>query len=113
MSFQVLLTDDAEADLEEIHAYAAAHDGPQKASYVLDRIQRAFLSLSQTPHRGTYPPELLQVGVREFREVFFKPYRMLYRVRGKSVVVLVIADGRRDFRALLLRRLLAAERGPD
>ena len=40
--------------------------------------------------------------------MFFKPYRIIYRVMGDGVYVLVIADGRRDMRALLQRRLLRA-----
>ena len=46
--------------------------------------------------------------MREYREVFFTPYRIIYRVAGSDVHVLVIADGRRDMRALLERRLLQA-----
>ncbi len=46
--------------------------------------------------------------MREYREVFFKPWRIIYRVVGGDVHVLVIADGRRDMRTLLERRLLQA-----
>ena len=41
-------------------------------------------------------------------EVFLKPYRIIYRVREDDVYVLVIADGRRNMRALLEQRLLQA-----
>jgi toxin ParE1/3/4 len=44
--------------------------------------------------------------VRDFRETAFKPYRVIYRVEGKRVLVYVIADGRRDLQSLLSRRLL-------
>ena len=46
--------------------------------------------------------------IREYREVFFKPYRIIYRVMNENVYVPVIADGRRDMRTLLERRLLLA-----
>ena len=46
------------------------------------------------------------MGIREFRELFFKPYRIIYRIVGRNVYVLLIADGRRDFQTLLQRRLL-------
>ena len=52
--------------------------------------------------------ELLDIGIREYREIFFKPYRIIYRVMGDKVYVLVVADGRRDMQALLQRRLLQA-----
>ena len=37
------------------------------------------------------------------------PYRIIYRESEDDVYVLVIADGRRDMRALLERRLLRAQ----
>jgi toxin ParE1/3/4 len=40
--------------------------------------------------------------------VFFKPYRLIYRVIGRDVVVFVIADGRQGMQSLLRRRLLGA-----
>ena len=42
------------------------------------------------------------------RQVHFKPFRVIYRVVGQNIVVLVIADGRRNLKALLERRLLGA-----
>jgi toxin ParE1/3/4 len=106
--FEVFLTDDALRDLEEIDDYIAAADSPQKAEYVIGRIEEAFLSLSDMPERGSYPGELLSLGIKEYREVFFKPYRIVYRVQDKSVYVYLIADGRRDMQTLLSRRLLGA-----
>ena len=106
MPFAVQLTDDAARDLEEIVDYISRQDAPGSAEYVLERIEQAFQGLSALPERGSYPRELLELGIREYREVFFKPYRIIYRVRGDGVYVMVIADGRRDMRALLERRLL-------
>ena len=108
MPYLVQLTEDAAPDLEEIYTYIRRHDSPGSANYVLGEIERAFQGLSEHPERGAYPRELLELGIREYREVFFKPYRVIYRVTGDNVYVLVIADGRRDMRALLLRRLLHA-----
>jgi toxin ParE1/3/4 len=108
MSFAVLLTNDAARDLDELYDYIAAHDTPQKADYVLEQIVKAFSMLSEFPERGAYPKELLALGIREYREVFFKPYRIIYRVMDKNVYVLLIADGRRDMQSMLQLRLLYA-----
>ena len=108
MSFLVQLTADAARDLSEICEYIDRHDAPGRADYVLERIEKTFRSLSEHPQRGSYPKELLDVGIREYREIFFKPYRIIYRVIENNVYVLVIADGRRDMQALLQRRLLQA-----
>ena len=106
MPFSVLLTDDAALDLEEVYDYIAVQDGPRGADDVLEQIEKAFSRLSEFPERGAYPKELLTLGIREYREVFFKPYRIIYRVIDKNVYVLLIADGRRDMQSLLQRRLL-------
>ena len=106
MPFAVLLTNDAARDLDEIYHYIALHDAPQKADSVLEQIEKAFSRLSESPERGACPKELLPLGIREYREVFFKPYRIIYRVMDENVYVLLIVDGRRDMQLLLLRRLL-------
>jgi toxin ParE1/3/4 len=108
MQFAVLLTNDAAKDLEVLHDFIAVHDAPQEADYVLEKIEKAFSRLSKFPERGAYPRELLALGIREYREVFFKPYRIIYRVIDRNVYVMLIADGRRDMQSLLQRRLLGA-----
>ena len=106
MPFAVLLTGHAARDLEELCNYIERHDLPGNADHVLDRIEQALASLTRSPERGTYPKELLALGIREYREIFFKPYRIIYRVAENNVYVLLIADGRRDLNVLLQRRLL-------
>lgn len=78
------------------------------ANFLSDRIEKAFTSLSESPERGAYPKELLALGIREYREIFFRPYRIIYRSVEKNVYVLLIVDGRRDMQMLLQRRLLEA-----
>lgn len=108
MSYAVFLTDDAASDLEDLYDYIESHDVPEQADYVLNKIEEAFSSLSDYPERGAYPEELLAVGLREYREIYFKPYRIIYRVIDQNIYVMVIADGRRDMQSLLQRRLLQA-----
>ena len=108
MPFEVQLTADAVRDLEDIHDDISERHSLSEADCVLERIERAFTSLAEHPHRGSYPKELLDIGIREYREVFFKPYRIIYRVTASHVYVLLIADGRRDMQSLLQRRLLQA-----
>jgi len=105
MSFTVRFTHGARDDLRAIHAYIAENGSQEKADYVAREIARAVLALRTAPNRGSHPPELLSRGNRSYRQVVFKPYRILYRVRGKTVFVGVIADGRREMTSLLARRL--------
>lgn len=104
--FDVLLTDGAEQDLESIHDYIAHFDCVANANYVLDQLVKVAESLSRFPDRGSYPKELVALGIKEYRQTFFKPYRVIYRVVGSEVIIHLIADGRRDLQSLLARRLL-------
>jgi len=106
MKFAVRLTADALRDLEEIDDWISANDSPAKATHVVERIEAAMGALRSFPRRGAHPPELLELGIREYRETFFKPYRILYRIEGGEVIVYLIADGRRDMQELLGRRLV-------
>ena len=106
--YRVVLTAGAEQDLESIHDYVAEFDSPVNADRLLDQLVRLADGLSHFPERGSHPKELIAVGVREYRQVFFKPYRLVYRVIGPEVVIYMIVDGRRDMQSLLARRLLAS-----
>lgn len=106
MPYEVLLTEDAEQDLEDLYAYIARFDSPKNADYVLGRLLEVAESLATSPERGSQPKELRSLGIQEYRQVFFKPYRAIHRVLDKNVVIYVIADGRRDMQSLLSRRLL-------
>ena len=108
MRYEVLLTEGAERDLEAIYDYIAEFDSHARAEHVLDKLLAVAESLATFPGRGRYPQELQALGIREFRQTFFKPYRVIYRVLGKHVFISVIADDRRDMQSLLARRLLGA-----
>ena len=108
MRYAVLLTEGAEHDLEELHDYLAEFDSSANADYVLDRLLEVVERLATVPERGTIPRELLALGIREYRQTFFRPYRVIYRVMGRQVFIYLIADGKRDMQSLLARRLLGS-----
>ena len=105
MPYEVLFTRDAERDLEEIYDFIRLHDSQRSADYVLDRLLAVTDTLSADPSRGSTPKELRDVGMTEFNQIFFKPYRLIYRRVDRQVIVYLVADGRRDMQTLLLRRL--------
>ena len=105
---RVRLTRDASRDLETIHDYIAAHDSALKASRVLDRLLECADSLASAPERGSHPRELLALGITDYRQISFKPYRVIYWIEGETVNILLIADGRRNMQTLLSSRLLGA-----
>jgi plasmid stabilization system protein ParE len=89
----VTLTPIADADLDEITAWLAA-ESPARAALVLARIEAAILSLARFPDRHARAPEGDAAGV-PIRHVSVSDYRVLYCVRGRSVVVLRVGHGAR------------------
>lgn len=106
--YEVVLTLGAERDLESIYDYIAEVDGKANANDMLDRLIEAVEGLARFPERGSYPKELVALGIKEYRQTQFKPYRLIYRVMARQVVIYLIVDGRRDMQSLLANRLLGA-----
>ena len=104
--YEVLLTRGAEHDLESIHDDIAESDCVANANRVLDRLMQVVEGLAQFPERGSYPKEVAALGIKEYRQTAFKPYRVIYRIVGNQLVIHLIVDGRRDMQSVLARRLL-------
>jgi len=108
MRYEVVFTQGAEQDLESIYDYIAEFDCVANANDVLDRLMGVVEELAQLPERGSYPKELVALGIKAYRQMAFKSYRVIYSVVGSQVVIVLIADGRRDMQSVLARRLLGA-----
>ena len=86
---------------EAIHDYISEFDCVANAYHVLDGLMDFVESPSKYPQRGIYPEELVGLGIKEYRQTFFKPYRVIYRVTGSQVINYLIADGRRGVQTVL------------
>ena len=106
MAFEVLMSEDAQRDIEDIYRYIASADAIEKAERVLQALEQICFALSEFPERGNVPKELHPLGMTEFREAHYKPYRVIYRISGQKVVIYCVVDGRRDMQSLLHRRLI-------
>jgi toxin ParE1/3/4 len=106
MRFTVDLTQSAERDLEEVYRHVAAGDGTDRAEKLFTALIEACRSLADFPGRGNRPKELSDLAGRDIREAHYKPYRILYEVKGDLVVVHAVLDGRRDMLTLLEQRLM-------
>ena len=106
MKYQVLLVAEAEEDVFDIYRYVLRTDGRDRADHVLQKLQDTCESLTEMPRRGHNPPELEHVGLQGFREVHFKPYRVIYQIVGRKVYIHCVLDGRRAIQEVLERRLL-------
>ncbi len=106
MEYEVFLTSDAEADILEIYKYVALHDSVNNADHLLQKLKDSCLNLENYPGRGHLPPELERINVREYFEIHFKAYRIIYQIREKKVFIHCVLDGRRNLQDLLQERLL-------
>ncbi len=106
MKFSVHLIEDAEDDLFDICRYVAEEDSPKKAEKLINGIEEICSNLEELPERGHLPPELERIGIFSYREVHFKPYRIIYQIMDKDIFIHCILDGRRDMEEILQHRML-------
>ncbi len=104
--YAVFLVHTAEQDLLNLYKYVALYDAPEKANALIDKIESLCEKLKDFPERGHCPPKLLRIGIKDFLEIHFKPYRIIYRIFDKNVYIYCILDGRRNMQTLLEQRLL-------
>lgn len=104
--FEVIIGEEAEADLHALYIHIALTDGVEQAALIQDRLMAAVLSLETLPMRGKCPEETLALGVTDFREIQSPPWRIFYYIDRNTVAVVAVLDGRRNINVLLQRRLL-------
>ena len=106
MNYKVYIISDAENDIIEIYNYILNTDCQENAEYVLNKIEETCLSLNNMPSRGHIPPELERLGIYHYKEIHFKPYRLIYEISNSKIFIHCVLDGRRSLQQLLEKRLL-------
>ena len=81
-------------DLREIRQYVRL-DKPSAAQNLARTIRKKVLRLKEQPLSGRIVPELAELG---YREIIVSPYRIVYQVKDRSVVILRVWHGRRAMR---------------
>ena len=106
MRYKVVILSEAEDDIFDIYRYILLNDSSEHANYVFEKIEETCQNLNELPDRGHIPPELEYIGVTAFREIHFKPYRIIYEIDKNLVFIHCVLDGRRDLQQLLEKRFL-------
>jgi toxin ParE1/3/4 len=106
MNFNVQMLPEADDDLVDIYHYVANHDSIGQADKLLDSLELKCTSLINNPERGHSVQELERIHATGFREIHFKPYRIIHQITGNAVFIHAVIDGRRELQELLERRLL-------
>lgn len=103
--YAVVWTEVALRDIESIANYLVA-EASGRADSIVERIIVRGEALETLPERGRTPPELRAINDRTWREVQESPWRLLYRISGKTVEIHGVLDGRRSLEDTLMERLL-------
>ena len=91
--FLVKITRTAEADTEEIWSFIA-QDSPDAADRFLRELDTQVITLERFPERCPLIAENELMGTR-YRHLIYGEYRTIFRVSGRTVVVLRIVHGAR------------------
>ena len=104
--FAITWTRTAVRDLDKILEYIAAERSTDQALQLYDTLRDSIASLARMPRRCRQVPELLGIGLFEYREIIERPYRLVFRIVDREAVILAVLDSRRDLEELLIQRAI-------
>lgn len=93
----VVITAEAEADIEQIATYVADHS-PQSALSLVRNLRARCESLADAPRGYPLVPRYEELGIRRRP---FGNFLIFYRVRAEAIEVIHILHGARDYERLL------------
>jgi toxin ParE1/3/4 len=96
MAREVVWTDPAWDDLVAAAEYIA-RDSESYAAAFMQEVEIAAASLSDLAERGQIVPEFRDASIRE---LLIRPYRLVYRIDERQVMVLALIHGARRDRRL-------------
>jgi toxin ParE1/3/4 len=103
---KVRYTAGARSDLLQLRRYIIGRFDAATWSRSLAVLRDRVALLADRPRLGTVPPELEELGIERYLELAAGRNRIVYELQDDIVFILIVVDHRRDFRAVLGRRLL-------
>ncbi len=99
MKYRVLVTNEALRQIEETYRWIA-NKAPRAATRWFDKLINTIETLETIPQRCPLSPEGQELGI-ELRQLLYGKrhgvYRMLFVIQGRTVTVLHILHGSREF----------------
>jgi toxin ParE1/3/4 len=102
----LVYSDGARSDLLAIADDIADQHSEANAEFAITSIERRIRTLERFPERGRVVPELHWHGITTVREVFARPWRILYQLGDDEVLVMAGYHERRRLDDVLLERFL-------
>jgi plasmid stabilization system protein ParE len=96
----------AEEDLKDLRRHVVRSFGKQAWQETPERIKDSVRAIQDLPLGGPIPDELLDLGLRQYRQVVSSMNRIIYEITEEVIYIHIVCDTRRDMRTLLSRRLL-------
>ena len=103
--YEVIWTNNAEFDLENIIEYIKL-DGINIAKNIFFEIKEECQKLYYFPERKRIVPELQQIGITKYKELIYKRWRIIFKIKKDKVFVLLVVDSSRNIEDILFQRLL-------
>lgn len=91
--FKVEITSIAEADVAEIWDYIA-QDSPFNANAFINKLSEQIETLENFPERSPLIAENRILGTA-FRHLIYGHYRTIFRIAGRTVIILRVIHGAR------------------
>lgn len=99
MKFRVVLTHKSERDIESVLQWFGEQSAAATGTRWFTQLMARIAELELLPHRSPLAAEAAEIGI-DIRELLFGRrsgrYRLLFRIEGRSVVVLRVWHGARD-----------------
>ncbi len=104
--YTVEVAQSAYADIRHIEEYVTNHDSPTAAAAIATSILDRIDELARLPMRGVVVPEFTRFALKQYRQVLQSGYRIIYRVDGSTVGIVLAVHERRDLRNIALEHAL-------
>ena len=105
-SFEVVLSEAANNDLKVIHDFYLLSASETVANQQISKIENIFQSLQFEPERGLIPKELKTVGIKHYKQLLNKPFRVIYSINQQHVRVGLVLHQKQSIQKALSRRIL-------
>jgi len=107
-TYTVTWTDNAQYDLELIIEYIKI-ESVAVAKEIFFAIKNECDQLYYMPTRKRIVPELQQIGIIQYREVLFKRWRIIFKIKESKISVLAVLDSSRNMEDILFQRLMKTD----
>jgi toxin ParE1/3/4 len=104
--YQVRVSKSANYDLQNIADYYLLTANNNVVLELIKRIEKAFKSLTEFPDRGSEIPEMVYIGILQYKQLLADPFRIIYRIKAKQAEVFMVLHQKQSIKKALSQRNL-------